>query len=91
LAACPHDRRPAAWWQFEATFPYPGYDHEQSTLYEAGVLGEEERAELVAAWREEFETAQAPDFGFVSAPDTRSKARRRGERITDGRIFRAHS
>ena len=47
LAGYRHGRRPMAWWQFEAgDLRYPGYDREQSTLYRAGLLGEEERAEL---------------------------------------------
>src|SRR5262245_35176386 len=50
-----HGRRPMAWWHFEAGFPWPGRDREQSVLFEAGVLTEEEASELVAWWREQFE------------------------------------
>ena len=32
--------------------------------YEAGLLQEDERAELVAEWREQFEKAQAAGFWF---------------------------
>ena len=65
-----HGRRPAAWWQFEAgDLRYPGYDREQSTLYRAGLLGEEERAELLGFWREEFEKASAPDFWTALRPN----------------------
>ena len=39
LAWYRHGHRPAAWWQFEAgDLRYPGYDREQSTLYQAGIL-----------------------------------------------------
>jgi hypothetical protein len=59
-----HGRRPVGWWQYEAPgeMYYPGPDLEQSTLYEAGLLTEIERAEQVARWRHEFERAHAPDF-----------------------------
>src|SRR5262249_48288042 len=51
-------RRPQAWWQYEATIPYPGYDHERSTLYAAGALGDAEKADLEIEWRREFNRAQ---------------------------------
>src|SRR5215468_12791341 len=35
-------RRPHAWWKYDSPIPYPGYDREQSTLYEAGLLSEQE-------------------------------------------------
>jgi hypothetical protein len=37
-------RRPQAWWTYECPegLRYPGYDRERSTLYQSGVLGEEE-------------------------------------------------
>jgi hypothetical protein len=70
LAGDRHGRRPMAWWRFEAppSLKYPGYDRERSVLYEAGLLGEEERRELVAEWRQAFERAQAPDFWFCLGP-----------------------
>jgi hypothetical protein len=68
LAWYRHARRPQAWWQFEAPIPDPGYEREQSALYAAGLLGEDERAELVAWWREQFEKAQAPDFWLCLGP-----------------------
>jgi hypothetical protein len=56
-------RRPMAWWRYEAgDLRYPGYDREQSTLWEAGLLAEAERTELLAFWREEFDRACAPGF-----------------------------
>jgi hypothetical protein len=65
LAWYRHGRRPAAWWQFEAgDLRYPGHDRERSMLYEAGLLGEEERVELVAHWRARFVQAQQPGFMF---------------------------
>jgi hypothetical protein len=57
-------RRPMAWWHFESDLDYPGYDEERQTLFEAGLLGEQERADLVALWREQFEKAQRPNFTF---------------------------
>ena len=59
-------RRPVAWWQYDAPIPYPGQDLERSALYEAGLLGEQEREQLVTEWREEFERAQVPGFGFCA-------------------------
>jgi hypothetical protein len=63
LAGYPPGRRPQAWWHFDAgELGFPGLDREQSALWEAKVLSEEERAALVRGWRREFERAQAPDF-----------------------------
>jgi hypothetical protein len=74
LALYRHGRRPQAWWQFESPIPYPGYDREQATLYQAGLLGEEEAASLVNEWRQDFERAQEPGFmycaGFAKPSDT---------------------
>jgi hypothetical protein len=73
-------RRPMAWWHFEAGFSWPGRDREQSTLFEAGVLTEEEAAELVAWWSQQFERAQRPDFFFCAGPErffSGAEARRR--------------
>ena len=53
-------KRPLAWWCFEAPdlgLEWPGYFRQQSYLFEHNALGEEECAELVAGWREEFERA----------------------------------
>ena len=63
-----HGRRPLAWWRYDSPIPYPGYDREQSTLYEAGLIEAAERDELVAEWRSEFERAQAPGFSFTASP-----------------------
>ena len=63
-----HGRRPMAWWHFESKLSWPGYDRQQSVLFEAGVLTEEEAAELVAWWHEQFERAQRPDFFFCAGP-----------------------
>jgi hypothetical protein len=30
-------RRPQAWWEYEASIAWPGYDRERSTLYAAGL------------------------------------------------------
>jgi hypothetical protein len=72
--------RPLAWWRYEAPFPYPGYDSEQSTLYEADLLAETERAELVAFWREQFDRASDPNFFFTG----------RGEILRGEAAHRAH-
>jgi hypothetical protein len=68
-------RRPLAWWEFDAP---PGLryddDHERSVLWRAGVLGGDEKQELEAEWRREFERS----FGRLDA-----KARRRHFRIAD--------
>jgi hypothetical protein len=55
-----------AWWAYDAPFPYPGYDHEQAALYEANLLAEEEKAELLTQWRLYFDKAQEPGFGFCT-------------------------
>ena len=61
-------RRPAGWWAYEAPLRWPGYDREQSTLYLAGLLGDEEKVELEAEWRRHFERSQVPGFTFCSGP-----------------------
>jgi hypothetical protein len=62
-------RRPQAWWRYEAgELRWPGRDRERSTLYEAGLLGEEERAELLAYWREQFDRAHDPGFFHCGGP-----------------------
>jgi hypothetical protein len=62
-----HGRRPAAWWEFEAPFPRPS-GREQSSLYEAGLLTEEERVELVTWWRQQFERGYEPHFFYCEGP-----------------------
>lgn len=57
-----HGKRPAGWWEFEAPFPRPS-GHEQSALFEAGLLSTEERIELLDFWRRQFE--RAFEAGFV--------------------------
>jgi hypothetical protein len=64
-----HGRRPAAWYAFEAPSGLRReYDREQSTLYEAGLLSEAERTELLTFWREEFDRANGPNFFFCEGP-----------------------
>jgi hypothetical protein len=62
-----HGKRPAGWWEFEAPFPRPS-GHEQSKLYEAGLLGEEEAAALVSEWRRQFERGYEPHFFHCEGP-----------------------
>jgi hypothetical protein len=50
-------RRAMAWWAFDASqlgLQWPGYDREQSYLFEMGILSETECTELVRFWRREF-------------------------------------
>jgi hypothetical protein len=61
-------RRPQAWWRYEAPFKYPGFSREKSALWEAGLLGAEEAAQLEQEWREEFVRSLAPDFSFHDGP-----------------------
>jgi hypothetical protein len=62
-------RRPDAWWDYEAPFRRPDvYEREPARLYEAGLLGEEEKVELIAFWRHEFHSAQQPDFFICCGP-----------------------
>jgi hypothetical protein len=68
LLAHRHGRRPMGWWRFESPIPFPGHDREQAVLFEAGLLGEEERAELVAEWHAHYWRAQAPDFWLCLGP-----------------------
>jgi hypothetical protein len=64
-----HGRRPQAWWRYEAgELRHPGYDRERSTLYEAGLLAEAERAELLAYWREQFDRAHGDGFFYCGGP-----------------------
>jgi hypothetical protein len=49
------------WWEFETDLAHPGYFHERSTLWRAGVLTEAERAEVEHAWRVEFDAARGMD------------------------------
>ena len=81
LGGC-RGHRPAGWWRYEAgDLPYPGYDREQSTLYEVGVLDEEERAELVRWWHEQYLRAQAANFWHCLGP---------GRSLKGGPARRAH-
>jgi hypothetical protein len=69
LQHCTCGRRPMAWWRYEVgDLRYPGYDGERSTLYQAGLLGEDERRELMAWWREQYLQAHAPGFTFCQGP-----------------------
>jgi hypothetical protein len=62
-----HGKRPWAWWRYEAGRPHPG-DRQASTLYEMGVLSDEERAELIRWWSEQFERTYAAHFFFCRGP-----------------------
>ena len=60
--------RPTEWWEYEATIPWPGSDNETVALYDAGLLTDEEIAELMPFWRAQFERANSPSFFFVRGP-----------------------
>jgi len=51
-------RRPQGYYEFEWTGPRPAYAVERSTLWRAGVLTGDERDELLAGWRREFDAVQ---------------------------------
>jgi hypothetical protein len=59
-------KRPQAWWEFESPVPYPrDSDYAEATLYEANLLTAEERTELEARWREEFQRAQTLNWACL--------------------------
>ncbi len=68
LAQTRAGRRPEEWWEYEAPFDYPGYDDETVALYRAGLLTEEELAELTPWWREQYDKATEPDFSYTVGP-----------------------
>src|SRR5262249_58222056 len=70
-------RRPAGFYEFEWEGSRPAYDVERSTLWRAGVLSAEEKAELEREWRREFETAQTPDFSMNTGCEILTGARAR--------------
>ena len=58
-------RRPVAWWRFDAPEGLEfDYDTERSCLYEHNLLEPNEREELVAYWRSEFDKAREPGFAL---------------------------
>jgi len=63
-------RRPQAWWCYEAPrgLRYPGHAREQSVLFEAGLLTEVERNELLEFWRREFDRTYSASFFFCEGP-----------------------
>jgi hypothetical protein len=66
-------RRPMGWWLYESPFRsrrHPGTDHERSILYEfSDVLSADERAELEAEWRREFDRSWDEHFFYCAGPD----------------------
>jgi hypothetical protein len=64
-------RRPFGWWRYECPegLRFPGLAHERSILYEEAILSEEERSQLEARWRREFDRSWEPHFFFCAGPD----------------------
>jgi hypothetical protein len=89
LAGYRNGRRPMAWWTLESPIAFPGYEQQQSVLYEANLLEPEERAALVEWWRAQFERAWAPHFFIAKAQVGSLRASQRGRRTFVGRISRA--
>ena len=56
-------RRPQAWWFLgdaaSLGLTWPGYDRQQSYLFEHNALSEVECEQLLASWRQEFEHASS--------------------------------
>jgi hypothetical protein len=53
-------KRPQAWWYLEAPalgLKWPGYDRQQSYLFEHNAISEAEHEQLLAGWRKDFEDA----------------------------------
>jgi len=82
-----HGRRPQIWWCLDAPglgLKWPGYDREQSYLFEMGILSEAERAELLHRWRREFDCDPRPaHLDWADVPDSlrrqwQAERRRRG-------------
>jgi hypothetical protein len=63
-------RRPHGWWCFDDDAAGLHYDRdtERSVLYEAGELGPEEEAELLADWHHEFVRSNDPSFRVCLGP-----------------------
>lgn len=60
------------WWAYEAPkgLRHPGYEYQRSVLWEANVLGEEERAQLETEWRREWDHIwEHEQFFHSAAPD----------------------
>ena len=69
LLACQRaGTRPRAWWQYESTISWPGPDDETATLYAAGLLSNEEIAELMPWWRQQFDRTYEPEFFYCVGP-----------------------
>ena len=83
LAAAQASGEDAIRFQYEAPAElyYPGPDYERSTLYEADLLNETERVELVAYWRREFDRASASGFTHCAGP---------GKFLSGQQAFEAH-
>jgi len=62
MASLSPGRRPQGFYEFEFDGRRPPYDTERSVLWRMGLLSEAEKVTLEREWRQEFQTAQAPDF-----------------------------
>jgi hypothetical protein len=69
---CRPGRRPAAWWDFDATIRRPrNAAEEAAALFKNGLLAAREADVLLAQWRAAFDRAQHDGFAFCegSEPD----------------------
>jgi hypothetical protein len=86
-----HARKPQAWWCFHAPqlgLRWPGYDREQSYLFEAGALSEAERTELVRFWRREFDRdRKAAHLNWADVPHS-LRRQWQAERLASARVGR---
>jgi hypothetical protein len=60
--------RPMAYWRYESPVPWPGFCLAKSTLWAAGLLGENEARQLEETWRVEFDRSREPNFTFNDGP-----------------------
>ena len=74
-----HGRRPMGWWEFDAgDLKHPGYDRERSTLWRAGVLTADEKAELERGSGVESGIRRGLEEGCPCSPRALSMGRHSG-------------
>ena len=60
----PVGSRPDEWWAYERQMPRSRHNDEAAKLLEMGELRSEEKAEVMRYWREQYERALEPRFGY---------------------------